>query len=759
MNNFARALPYLWPFRKRLFLSILFAVLVAILWGTNLTAIYPVVKVMLENKDLVVYADEQIAAATEESDALSKKVNDLTERRAEFEAQLTNENLSKKQYEQLEHEKDRLIGQLSDKQTSLSKATSELSLWTWVKSDIIEHLPRDKFDVLAVLLAALLIATIIKGIFVVIQETLISSVVELTTINLRKECFKKVLSLDYQTVHHHGTGDLLSRFTNDLNLFGLGLRLAGGKIIREPLKAIACMGIAFMVNWRLTLLSLLMGPLIAIVFNRIGKRLKHASHRMMESMSRIYQTLEETFDNLKVVIAFNGAPTHRRRFHRENKEYYNKMLRIIKLDALTSPTTETLGMIAGFMAVLPGTYLVLRGTTEIWGIQLAAEPMTIASLIVLYAMLAGIIDPIRKLSTTYSKLRRSSAAADRIFELLDTETLVKEPETPLSFPRHSQSISFRRIEFDYFCGAQEKKREQQILSGVDLDVNAGEVIVVVGENGSGKSTLVNLLPRYYDPDYGTVEIDGINIRDVKLKDLRAQIGVVTQETLLFDNTIYDNIRYGKPEANSEEIIEAARQANVLDFSEQLPDGLQTWVGEKGGRLSGGQRQRIALARAFLSDPSILILDEATSAIDAQSEILIHEALRQFSVNRTVFLITHSVSPGILDFVSRIAVMDQGQLVAVGPHDTLILSCPVYQKLYQAQTHQRSSRTGPIQTVHTDDFERLSPSAEEQDYMAEVEDQEAAATGDSSPSILKLDRSTNSNPTSPNTQPKRKDATG
>ena len=734
----------------------MFAVLVAILWGANLTAIYPVVKVMLENKDLAVYVDEQINEATTESAAFSKKVDELTALQQDFETQLAAPNLPRKERDHLIHERDRLISQLSEKQASLSESTAELNLWTWVKSNVIAYLPQDKFDVLAVLLCILLAATIIKGIFIVIQETLISSVVELTTISLRKECFRKVLSLDYQTLHHSGTGDLMSRFTNDLNLFGLGLRLAGGKVIREPLKAFACLGGAFFVNWRLTLLSLLMGPLIAIVFNRIGKRLKHASHRMMESMSRIYQTLEETLDNIKIVIAFNGAGTHRRRFHHDNKVYYQKMLRIIKLDALTSPTTEILGMIAGFMAVLPGTYLVLRGTTEIWGIQLAAEPMSISSLILLYAMLAGIIDPMRKLSTTYSKLRRSAAAADRIFELLDKETKVQEAENPKPLPRHCRSISFRRIDFDYFRGHQDKGRNQLILSGVDLDVNAGEVIVVVGENGSGKSTLVNLLPRYYDPTYGTVEIDGVNIRDVKLKDLRAQIGVVTQETLLFENTIYNNIRYGNPEASEAEIIKAARLAHVLDFSEQLPDGLETWVGEKGGRLSGGQRQRIALARAFLSDPSILILDEATSAVDAQSEILIHQALREASQGRTIFLITHSVSPSILDFVTRIAVMDQGKLIAIGPHETLILSCPTYQKLYHAQAHQRSR--GPIQTASAAPEPPAAKPPETEDYPADVEDQSENSTGDSNPSIIKLKRPEDPN-SPPNPYPKRKDATG
>jgi len=222
------------------------------------------------------------------------------------------------------------------------------------------------------------------------------------------------------------------------------------------------------------------------------------------------------------------------------------------------------------------------------------------------------------------------------------------------------------------------------LVDVDLELRAREIVALLGENGSGKSTLVNLLPRLYDSDFGTITIDGVDIRDVRLEDLRKQIGVVTQETLLFDDTIYENIRYGKPEAKRAEIEEAARRAYVTRFFDQMPDGFETRIGEKGGRLSGGQRQRIALARAILRDPSVLILDEATSATDAQSEMLIHEALQSFVKGRTTFIITHAVTPSVLELVHKIAVMDHGQLIAFGPHEDLLANCPTYDRLFHAR---------------------------------------------------------------------------
>ena len=246
-----------------------------------------------------------------------------------------------------------------------------------------------------------------------------------------------------------------------------------------------------------------------------------------------------------------------------------------------------------------------------------------------------------------------------------------------------------RLSYFKYASAEEVIERPDALTDVNLKIVAGEVVVVVGENGSGKSTLVNLLPRYYDPDRGSVQIDGIDIRHVRLRDLRSQIGVVTQETLLFDDTIYDNIRYGKSNATHAEVLAASEKAHVTQLFDQLPEGFDTRVGPRGNRLSGGQRQRVALARALLRDPAILILDEATSAVDAQSESLIHQCLGDFVKGRTVFLITHSVTAQILEFATRIVVMEQGQLLATGTHEELIQSCPAYQRLYRAQTNCHS----------------------------------------------------------------------
>jgi ATP-binding cassette, subfamily B, bacterial MsbA len=535
-----------------------------------------------------------------------------------------------------------------------------------------------------VVLAVQLLATLVKGLCEFVQENLIAQLVELSLMGVRKDCFRRVLRLDYQSVSLKGTAKLMSHFTNDMNVMASGLRLMGGKIIQEPLKAAACITLSFLLCWQLTLLSLLTAPVLAIIFARIGSSLKRASHRMMDSMTRLYKTLEETFDGYKVVTAFNAAPRHRRRFHRDSKDYYERSVKIARLDAMTGPITETMAWVAAYLALLPGCYLVLRGTTDIWGIRLTSSQMGIADLGALYVLLAGIIDPARKLSTTYAKLKRAGAAADRIFELMDEKPRIEESATPSTLPRHAVAIEFDNIHFAYARSGPNGVPRPAALEGVTLTVQAGEVIAVVGENGSGKSTLVNLLPRLYDPDFGSIRIDGVDIREASLAELRDQIAVVTQETVLFDDTIYENVRYGRPGAVRPEIEDAAARSYVTRFFDQMPEGIETGVGEKGGRLSGGQRQRVALARAVLRNPAILILDEATSATDAQSERLIHEALLTFVKGRTTFLITHAVTPGVLELIDKVAVMDHGRLIAYGSHEQVLATCPVYERLFHAR---------------------------------------------------------------------------
>ena len=444
-----------------------------------------------------------------------------------------------------------------------------------------------------------------------------------------------------------------------------------------------CVAMAFLVNWQLTLMSLLFVPVFGLVFYRYGKALKAASHRMMESMSRIYETLAESFHALKIIIAFNGADRQKDKFRRENREYYHKAMQVVKVDSLTNPTTELLGLAALCVALLPGAYLVLRGTRGIWDIRLTTEVMDVARLSLLYAFLAGTIDPIRKLSSVYSRLKRASAATDRIFELMDRRPRVAAPQLPQQIERCHRSIEFRNVSFRYDGQSEEAP---EAISKINLLVEAGEVLALVGGNGSGKSTLVHLLPRLFDPIEGSIRIDGIDIREVDPVELRKQIGIVTQEPLLFDDTVFENIRFGRPEATRDEVLEAAGRALVNEFVEQFPDGYDTIVGEHGGRLSGGQRQRITLARAILRDPAILILDEATSAIDATSEDKILEVLAGFVQGRTVLMITHSLAPSVLKLVTRVVVMDSGRIIATGRHEDLLQSCPTYRQAYYSRIH-------------------------------------------------------------------------
>lgn len=677
ISEFTRVIPYVWPYRKRLFLSAFFALCVGLFWGLNLTAVYPLMEVLLKGRNFDEYVTEHIDKTELEVHQYQRTI-DKQEGQL---AKLNNQGNTLAETERID-----LMNSIAKSQSKLSSASRKVTVMSWLKQHFVRHLPHDQFNLMVLILAALLTATLMKGIFIYLQDVLTGSVVELSILSIRKDCFRRVLNYDFQTVRNvGGTPGLMSRFTFDLNMLSNGLQLIGGRFLREPLKAISCITLAFIVNWRLTLLSMVFTPLAGYVFYRFGRSLKKASHRMMESMSRICKSMEESFDSIKAVTAYGRARHHRAQFHRENKQYFKKAMKIVRISAMTNPTIEFFGLMAIFTSLLPGAYLVLRQTDEIWNIKLSDSAMDISQLGLMYVLLIGILDPLRKLSKLFTSFKRSAAAAERVFSLIDTEPLVKEFANAENLPRLEHYVEFKNITFSYSNNEESDQAiREAVLKDVSLKIPHGETVVVVGENGSGKSTLVNLLPRFYDPQSGAVTIDGHNIRKATWASLRSQMGIVTQETLLFDTNIYDNIAYGNPNATKEQVVDAARLANVMQFAEKMPDGLLTEVGEKGSKMSGGQRQRIALARAIVRDPAIMILDEATSAIDSQSEKLIHETLREFLVGRTAFIITHSVTPSILDFTSRILVMDHGRLVDHGSHEKLIQSCPQYQRLFHAQ---------------------------------------------------------------------------
>ncbi len=570
MNSFFRILPYLRPHRRKIAISFVSALLVAFLWGANLSIAFPIVKVLLEGQSIAEYVATEVAAADAEIAIHEAEIESVNARIATLDAD--DERMVKE------------LQELARFQGRLSAASRKMTMMRWMDTSIVPWIPEDRFDTFACILVLLLIATVLKGICIVIQDVLVGGVVELTIMAIRKDCFRKLLKLDYHLVSNHGTGDLMSRFTNDVAVMGEGLSLLGVRLIREPLKVVTCILFAFYVNWRLTLMSLIVLPVLAVVFRRYGKSLKRASQHMLESMSRLYKVLEETLESFKVVLAYNNARRHRLQFHRESKTYFRKALRVVQIDALTRPTTELFGMTAVFVALVPSAYLILRGTTSIWGIRLASAPMDVAELAVLYALLAGVLDPVRKLSSVYSRLKKSAAATDRVFALMDTRSAIHDPAQTARFHLGGQTIEFREVGYTY-----PKQEEAQVrhpaVRNVNLKVSAGDAIAVVGENGSGKSTLINMLPRFFDADDGAILIDDVDIRTVKLAELRSHIAVVTQETQLFDDTIYENIRYGKPRATHEEVEAAARLAHVDQFLAHLPDGFATRIGEKGARLS------------------------------------------------------------------------------------------------------------------------------------------------------------------------------
>jgi ATP-binding cassette subfamily B protein/subfamily B ATP-binding cassette protein MsbA len=519
------------------------------------------------------------------------------------------------------------------------------------------------------------VAVAIKGFFEFWQESLVGSVVNLSLYDLRNRFFRNVIHLDVNNFSEEGTHELMARFTNDMELLGTGTKTLFGKVVAEPLRAIACVIVASFISWQLTLMFLVLVPIAGFILTKVGRLMKRATRRLLERISAIYKILQETFHGIRVVKAFTMEPYERRRFRLATKDYYHKAMWVVNLDALASPVIEVLGVGAVAAALLAGSYLVLRQETHLWGLQLTDQPLGHVALLQLYGLLAAIADPVRKLSSVYTRIQSGAAAADRIFSFLDRRPRVLRNCQSPRLPNHQSSIEFQDVCFSYEPG-------RSILSNVRLTIRFGEIIALVGKNGCGKTTLVGLLPRFYDPDHGSLLIDGQDIRHVNLRSLRQQVGIVTQDTILFDDTIYNNIAYGNRRAKPEEVEQAARRAFAHDFIEKLTHGYQTRVGEAGKKLSGGQKQRLALARAILRNPRILILDEFTSQSDPESEALIHKALKEFMRDRTTFVITHRLNT--LEIADRIVVVDNGRIEAVGTHQELLTNCAVYQRLHEAQ---------------------------------------------------------------------------
>ena len=672
MHNFRRAIKLALRYRGRLAISFVCALVAGALWGLNIGALYPVLQLVEKKQNLQDWVETKLRPVGKDIALKEGEIDKLVlDRRA---ADAWPDGKPR------DDEQRRITRELKEKESKLAALRSTQWRYQQLKHHVIRRLPADMFETLALLLGLVVVAVAVRGVFEFWQEYLVGVVVARTILDLRNKFYRAAVHQDLRQIQEGGSAELMSRFTNDMEAIGNGMKILFGKVVAEPLKAIACLVIALYISWQLTLLFVLIVPLAIAIMTTASKKMKKASRRVLEKMGNLYKILQETFQGLRVVKAFTMEPYERRRFHDAAREYAERSIRVTRIDALTGPLVELTGVVAILLAVLAGAYLVISGEKRVLGIQLTSTPLEMAALLTLYMQLIGMADPIRKLSSVYTKLQSSAAACDRVFAALDKVPQVQaNPDGP-RLDRHCKEIEFQNICFSY-------TPDRQILTNVCLRVQAGETIAVVGANGTGKSTLLNLLPRFFDPDFGVILVDGVDIRKANLRSLRKQIALVSQDPVLFDDTIAANIRYGNRNATLEQVEDAARKASAHDFI-LTKGGYEVRVGDLGSSLSGGEKQRIVLARAILRDPSILILDEFSSAIDPVSDRLIHDALQAFKQGRTTFFITHKMHT--VQMADRIVVLDNHAVAAVGTHAELIASSTIYRGLYEAQIQAKAA---------------------------------------------------------------------
>ena len=562
--------------------------------------------------------------------------------------------------------------QVVNQTSSIEKASGIFPDWVNDFKERVETsfndfvLSGDKPSVLIKICLLVFLAFLLKNIFSYIQAYFMAYVEFASMKDLRDDAYKHLHKLPIGYFKSERVGNLISRFTNDVNVIQASISATFSNLIKEPLTIIVFLGIAISISWRLSLFALVIVPIASLIIAWIGNRLRRQTIVLQKKLADITSILQETISGVKIVKAFGMERFENQRFMDETRNYFRLVLKIVRTRNISSPITEILSVVIGAIIIYYGGLLVLVDGT------LNASQF-LGFLFAIFQMMP----PIKELGNVNNRVQEASAAADKIFEIMDIEPHIKNLPGAIELKEFKDDVTFENVSFKY------EDSEVNVLDNINFSIKRGEIIALVGPSGGGKSTLADLIPRFYDSTAGRILIDGNDVKNITLESLRAKMGIVTQETFLFNTSIAENIAYGLKDYPLEKIIEASKTANAHNFISEMPQGYNTVIGERGVKLSGGQRQRLTIARAILKNPEIMIFDEATSALDNESEILVQEAIERLMLNRTTFVIAHRLST--IRNATSILVLDRGHIIQQGTHDKLISEEKgLYKKLYEMQ---------------------------------------------------------------------------